>query len=90
MKWEWEWEQGEWGTEMWNVTQKRMKRNVRVTSALVCVRVYAYIHVCVYFALMAIKSSSQVAFGVCTGCAASLDAPHRAALTVTKKYSWFL
>lgn len=45
---------------------------------------------CVYFALMAIKSSSQVAFGVYTGCAASLDAPHRAALTVTKKYSWFL
>lgn len=47
MKWEWEWEQGEWGTEMWNVTQKRMKRNVRVTSALVCVRVYAYTNVCV-------------------------------------------
>lgn len=72
------------------------KKNKKKCASYICtcvresVCIYECMCECVYFALMAIKSSSQVAFGVCTGCAASLDAPHRAALTVTKKYSWFL
>lgn len=63
----------EWN--VWSVNSRRMKRN----ASYMCLYLFLYLrmYVCTYCALMAIKSSSQVAFGV-----------YR--LTVTKKYSWFL
>jgi len=63
----------------WNAVECQLKKNEKKCELHVFVSIFVStrVYVCTYCALMAIKSSSQVAFGV-----------YR--LTVTKKYSWFL